>query len=480
MTLEYHNAHNRLHEEMHNNRIRLNSSPQKSFSSVIDMPVSAAKKRLIICCDGTWNEPSDSPVGQHSTNVFKLSQAIPAMDSQGIAQIVHYARGLGTGEGLSRLLGGAMGAGIDEEIQNAYLFLSMNYQPGDEIYLFGFSRGAYTVRSLAGFIYTAGLLKPQEMRCAAGVPKIDRIRLANRLEEAYQLYRSKGIKPSSPQAQEFRKSKQANFGQVPIQLLCCWDTVGSLGIPNLLPGIPLSHAFNQHYRFHDYKLCSKIKYALHAVALDEKRSSFDVTPMEVPVEQDSDLEQMLFPGGHGCVGGGTAATRQLSNSALQWVVDRIEQKPGLDLEIDITKMGEDIGNDGKLVIQALAPMTIPKSRLMKWIWNFLGLFSRGFKRQIPALSEEAIAWLARHSDYSQSELTWRQQQRLNLLEEGGGANAATSRLAIYDLHESTKSRLLEAQTDYEPDALGGYFEEVLGLERDRLFQAIQGKVAVTA
>ena len=105
-------------------------------------------KRLIVCCDGTWQKLANSC----PTNVVKIAQAIKPVASDGTPQIVFYDEGIGTGDEINRITGGAFGWGIDQNIQDAYRFLCLNYEAGDEIYLFGFSRGAYTVRSLAGLL----------------------------------------------------------------------------------------------------------------------------------------------------------------------------------------------------------------------------------------------------------------------------------------------------------------------------------------
>ena len=113
-------------------------------------------KRLVICCDGTWQK-LDNP---YPTNVLKMAQAIRLVDDDGVAQVVYYDDGVGaTGDVLDKVGGGAFGWGIDNKIQQAYRFLNLNYAPGDQVYLFGYSRGAYTVRSLAGMIYCSGLIK---------------------------------------------------------------------------------------------------------------------------------------------------------------------------------------------------------------------------------------------------------------------------------------------------------------------------------
>ncbi len=101
-------------------------------------------KRLIVCCDGTWQQLNSN----YPSNVIKIAQAVKSSASDGVPQIVFYDEGIGVES--HKLLGGVTGLGIDENIQDAYRFLCLNYEHGDEIYLFGFSRGAYTVRSLTG------------------------------------------------------------------------------------------------------------------------------------------------------------------------------------------------------------------------------------------------------------------------------------------------------------------------------------------
>ena len=119
-------------------------------------------KRLIVCCDGTWQKLSS----RYPTNVVKMAQAIKPQATGNILQIIFYDEGVGTGDKADRIFGGALGWGIDKNIQDAYRFLCLNYEQGDEIYLYGFSRGAYTVRSLAGLIYCSGLLARNKIRQA--------------------------------------------------------------------------------------------------------------------------------------------------------------------------------------------------------------------------------------------------------------------------------------------------------------------------
>lgn len=269
-------------------------------------------KRLVVCCDGTWQKLSSS----YPTNVVKIAQAVKPVGNDGTPQIVFYDEGIGAGDELDKLVGGAFGWGIDKNIQDAYRFLSLNYNEGDEIYLFGFSRGAYTVRSLAGMIYCSGLLKRPNIRSAP---------------EAYRIYRAVDIKPSHPEAQEFR----ANYGErVPITLLGCWDTVGALGVPDQIPLLPIDDWLNSKYKFHDTTLSSMIQKALHAVAIDELRKVFDVTPMQKSPKFEAQIvRQVWFPGAHGCVGGGTKEQRGLSDAALQWMINEIGNL-GLRLEFE--------------------------------------------------------------------------------------------------------------------------------------------------
>jgi uncharacterized protein (DUF2235 family) len=268
-------------------------------------------KRLVVCCDGTWQDLASSC----PSNVVKLAQAVKPIASDGTPQIVFYDQGIGT-ESL-KVLGGAAGVGIDQNIQDGYRFLSLNYVRGDEIYLFGFSRGAYTVRSLAGMIYCSGLLER---------PYI------NRAPEAYELYRKRDIKPKDKEAVEYRKTYGS---RVPITLLGCFDTVGALGIP-LIPLFKMfSPQLHQRYRFHDTTLNKFVLNALHAMAIDEVREIFDVTPMKPhPEAEKQRVIQKWFPGGHGCVGGGTEENRGLSDAALKWMIDSVSDL-GLGLDFDI-------------------------------------------------------------------------------------------------------------------------------------------------
>ena len=267
-------------------------------------------KRLVVCCDGTWNTPEmESP-----TNVVRLARAVRQRDANGHAQIVYYDEGVGTHGPIDRLVGGALGAGLDFNVRQAYRFLACNYEDGDEIHLFGFSRGAYTVRSLAGMIGFAGML--------------DRRQLTS-VHKAYELYRDEKD-PAGTGATAFRDRYRTSVPR--IALLGCWDTVGAMGIPDKLPGIGLDALFNKRYRWVNQNLGAHVDHALHAMSIDERRKEFEPTPM-ASVTEEQTLSQVWFAGDHGSVGGGERHKEPLARIALEWMVERIANL-GLDLAID--------------------------------------------------------------------------------------------------------------------------------------------------
>lgn len=183
------------------------------------------------------------------TNILKLAIAIRRTDDEGVEQIAKYDAGVGTDGGLNTVTGGALGVGIDKNIKELYMFLAMNYVDGDEIYMFGYSRGAYTVRSLGGMIDNVGLIRREHL------PMVN---------HAYELYRKK-VPTNGDETTKFR----AEYGEaVPIKLLCCFDTVGALG----LPGNDLIGALSrQRYQFHDTVLGAKVSNAIHMMSIDEDR-----------------------------------------------------------------------------------------------------------------------------------------------------------------------------------------------------------------
>ncbi len=266
-------------------------------------------KRIIVCCDGTWNKPGNRDRGCIvKTNVQKLYEAVN-IHSCSAKQVKYYGKGVGTGFSIrDQFLGGGMGMGIDTSIQDAYKFLMWCYQPGDELYLFGFSRGAYTVRSLAGLIRNCGIMKPEFLHL---------------VKEAYHLYRDRTrlTHPDSDLMRSFKQSYSIDECETKIKFMGVWDTVGSLGIP-----LVWLQWLNKKHEFHDVKLGSQVKYAYHALAIDEKRKVFEPALWEISKNalQGPDpqvCEQVWFPGVHSNVGGGYADCG-LSDTAFRWMIDK--------------------------------------------------------------------------------------------------------------------------------------------------------------
>jgi uncharacterized protein (DUF2235 family) len=276
-------------------------------------------KRVVVCCDGTWNTPDETRDGvAEPTNVAKL--ALTVLTGDGTDQLLFYEPGVGTTPE-DRVLGGAFGYGLSTNIRNAYRFLAGNYETGDALYLFGFSRGAYTARSLAGLIRNCGILRAEH---------------ADQVDEAFAFYRDRTshTHPSSIASQLFRRMYAHDEDQ--IHFIGVWDTVGALGIPEQLPGWErLSDVFTGWERlwgFHDTQLSSHVVNAFHALAIDEQRAVFKPTLWtQDPAASGQTLEQVWFTGVHSEVGGGSR-NPALSDIALIWMIERA-QACGLMLDL---------------------------------------------------------------------------------------------------------------------------------------------------
>ncbi len=283
-------------------------------------------KRLVVCCDGTWQDlETDYP-----TNILKIAQSTEVSGADGTVQIVFYDPGVGTGDFGDRIGGGAFGHGIDEKILSAYQFIILNWQPGDELYLFGYSRGAYTVRSLGGLIRANGILKRRHIR---------------KMPAAYAMYRDRQVGPDAPEAVQFRKDFSHPDDDVEITALCCFDTVGSLGVPDQIPLVPFDNWINAKYQFHDTTISHKIANAFHFLAIDERRKPFAPTLMEKSRNRpDQKLRQIWFVGDHSAIGGGAIRKAPLSNLTLVNMVAEIK-KAGLGLTFDLSVIPDGFKSD---------------------------------------------------------------------------------------------------------------------------------------
>lgn len=290
-------------------------------------------RRIAIFCDGTWNSPR-IPI---TTNVHKLQKAVKHEPENG--QISKYFTGIGTTDvyygsfrqKLHKYGGGAFGWGLDVKVKEAYQYIAENYREGDEIYLFGFSRGAFTARSVAGMIRKCGIVTDTT---PAGI------------NAAFELYRQKGAAnaPDTDHIWSARRAMSPNFATsqddldkrgdhsklVKIAYLGIWDTVGARGLPLAILG-PVAMLWNRRYKFHDMQLSSLVRSARHAVAVDERRvfykpalwDNLDGKEGLNKGNDDSPLrnyQQMWFIGNHGIVGG-SAEAQQLAAIPLMWVLN---------------------------------------------------------------------------------------------------------------------------------------------------------------
>ncbi|MGY6025349.1 DUF2235 domain-containing protein [Streptomyces spinosirectus] len=272
-------------------------------------------KRLVACCDGTWNL-ADQP---SKTNVTKLALSVLPVHA-GTEQRVYYQSGVGT-HGWDRLPGGAFGWGLSGNVLAAYRFLVETYEPGDQLYLFGYSRGAFTARSLAGLIRNCGILRRDS---------------ASRIKDAWRLYRNRLEEPAGTTSALFRRTYAH---ETRIRCIGVWDTVGSLGIP-VTWRLPLISLFNRRWAFHDTELSSWVDGAFQAIAIDERRRPFEpaLWHQQSGADAAQELKQVWFAGTHGDIGGGNKDTG-LSDITLLWMV---EQARRCGLEFDAAMLN-DIG-----------------------------------------------------------------------------------------------------------------------------------------
>jgi uncharacterized protein (DUF2235 family) len=276
-------------------------------------------KRLVVCCDGTWGTASNPAV----TNVVKIAESVrlntTAGDGGSIGQRVFYTDGPGSrGYLMDKYLGGAFGLGVDAGLATMYWQLALNWEPGDEIFVFGFSRGAYIARSLTGLINRIGLLTADAM-------------IEGKYPEAMRIFRQRKAHPDDPDPAEWAEFRSRYCqSPVPIKFIGVFDTVGAMGVPGIT---------SWRYRFHDLRLSPGVHTARQALAIDERRRIFspclwEVTDEAGVTQQRPDrVKQVWFEGCHTDVGGGMPDSR-LSDRSLHWMV-REAQAQGLEFDEDL-------------------------------------------------------------------------------------------------------------------------------------------------
>jgi len=320
-------------------------------------------KNIILCSDGTNNKGG---IG-HPTNVWKIFNSIDLQSykvpgSIQPEQVAFYDDGVGTDRWkLLKMLGGAFGWGLTRNVKDLYRHLVKNFEKGDNIYLFGFSRGAFTVRTLAGFITKCGIISKTSCQ--------NKKELDDLINHAYDCYRFDYKKrlfdfimvpwrlirrqPKPVHANTFRKtcgvvcepSMYSHYREaskwsielteerkVPIRFMGVWDTVDAVGFP--MPW--MARFWNNtiyHFKFPDYILNPLVDKACHALSIDDERKTFHPLVFEEKREPESDdprVEQVWFPGVHSNVGGGYPK-QGLASVTLAWMVQKAEDQ-GLALE----------------------------------------------------------------------------------------------------------------------------------------------------
>jgi len=251
-------------------------------------------KRIVLCTDGTWDNTSNN------TNVYKVANSL----LNTCDQVAFYEDGVGAnGTLIERLAGGGLGAGLFHKIKVGYTQIAHLYEPDDSIFLFGFSRGAYTARSIAGLIAICGL--PTTNFDDAMV------------EIAFQAYRNPDQRP----ALLAQLNRDYAMFDAKIAMLGVWDTVGSLGIPAIFGGV--DHVV---YGFLDTGLHPDVLHAYQALAIDERRAEFPPTLWTGQPAPGQTLEQIWFPGVHCDVGGGygddACTETALSDITLSWMMGK--------------------------------------------------------------------------------------------------------------------------------------------------------------
>jgi len=295
-------------------------------------------KRLVLCFDGTWSALTDPTA---LTNVVKLANMV-TVSHDGVPQITYYNSGVGTGGRLDQFLGGVFGYGLKGNVKRGLTFLALNWEAGDEIYLFGFSRGAYTARALAGVIAAAGI--PADLKQAE-----------HHWSRYQQIARLRPKRGTPRESEEWRKAQaeiaelrkeflhlarnvddNGNWQDVRITCVGVWDTVGSYGVPSGFGLGALPFMLTYWTRgFRDTHFGRTVDVGLHAIAIDERRRPFMPTfwtlrrrAAEETAEAPSNVEQVWFSGVHANIGGGYENSG-LSDLSLAWMLAKVQEKTRL-------------------------------------------------------------------------------------------------------------------------------------------------------
>lgn len=361
-------------------------------------------KNIVVCCDGTGNE-----FGEQKSNVIKLYETLVC----NAAQIAYYHPGIGTmgarnaltqiGKWWTRVIGLAFGYGISDNVADAYQFLMRRFEPGDQIYVFGFSRGAYTARALCGMLHVVGLLtEDNEALIPYAIRMIKRPQMDFRVAADFKKTFSRECKP---------------------HFVGVWDTVSSVGWVYNAVRFPFTNATRN----------PDLHIVRHAVSIDERRAFFRQNLFGAPNNPQQDVKEVWFAGVHSDVGGGYPESEcQLSQLALRWML--CEAQLG-GLLIDPKRMADILG--GRPPFVAPNPATTNQHESLHGWWWVAEVWPKVVRLQT-------------------AQSTWQSSIRLNL---------GRRRWVPVDplVHESVEQRLASPVARYKPRNLPMPF----GIIRDR-------------
>ncbi len=283
-------------------------------------------KNIILCADGTGNAGGYTP----DSNVYKIYNAID-VHVPDVEQVVFYDNGVGTATNkYLRALSAAMGIGFAQNVRDMFEFLVKNYQPEDHVYLFGFSRGAATVRAFAGFVAACGLIEFE-----VDGKKMSARELKAAVKQAFRNYEEIGRK-HKPGAPPLAKKTEGNHGAIPIQFIGVWDTVSALGFPERTDPTSLGmmvlnllfrgsgHIADRvwPHKFYNYELTDNVGLACQSLSIDDERTSFWPMVWDESGRDPGSVEQVWFAGMHSNVGGGYERSG-LANVAYEWMLARL-------------------------------------------------------------------------------------------------------------------------------------------------------------
>ncbi|KAF4303029.1 hypothetical protein GTA08_BOTSDO08587 [Botryosphaeria dothidea] len=306
-------------------------------------PAEATKpKRIVVCCDGTWQSATSiDPKHGCPSNVARLSRVLARAgldrDEKEWQQMVYYDAGVGTGDitAVEAARQGSQGLGLLENVLEAYNFITSNYSSGDHLYFFGFSRGAYTVRAAAGLVQEVGIIQPYLM--------------SSFLEQYGKYIRAEDFSKPFTQTEHWSKFTAKSptplitaAKDIVIQIIGVWDTVGSLGVPDLGHWLKKDNSgWRKAYQFYNTDLSANVLHAYQALALDERRTPFSPCLWCVKEgNKTTKLVQCWFPGAHINVGGGNSENagdknpegdrEQLASITYAWMLDRVRPHLAVD------------------------------------------------------------------------------------------------------------------------------------------------------